>query len=295
MDMDSNTTSLTPRRQGQIADINPTKPSAGESLPEGFARSYAGFLIRTSRKRIHVSEELVAAEESFLQDHLIVVSFLRGRPNSTGFNTWLTQLNRGISGGSLSFSGDLGWGFTCLKASTKDVARQALVLTPCRIGSFLSIFQQWTPSFDPATSRGMLVPTWITLRRLPLQFFGVAQEIAATLGKVLGKDGQNSYFKDPRFCIALDTSQGWETEIEIENRLTGRLTTILVDYANLPIRCRYCCDLHHQVNVCPQRSGSVKHPNLAARNQAPQAPSDAPQRPNRPTVDEDGFTSTSRQ
>ena len=59
------------------------------------------------------------------------------------------------------------------------------------------------------------------LKKLPLQFFGIAQDIAATLGKVLGKDTQNYYFKDPRFCIALDSSLGWETELEIEDRITG--------------------------------------------------------------------------
>lgn len=144
------------------------------------------------------------------------------------------MLNLEIKGGSISYSRDLGWGFTCLKASNQEVARQALVLTPCRIGSFLYVFQQWTPLFDPSSSHGMLIPTWITLKKLPLQFFGVAQEIAASLGKVLGKDSQNCYFKDPRFCIALHTSLGWETELEIEDRVTGKLISILVDYANLP-------------------------------------------------------------
>ena len=143
----------------------------------------------------------------------------------------------------------------------------------------------------------MLIPTWITLKRLPLHFFSVAQEIAATLGRVLGKDAQNSHFKDPRFCVALDTSQGWKTEIEIEDRNTGKLISILVDYANLPIRCRYCNDLNHQVSACPQRSGSaqqlISDPRDVVKNQAPQHPP-AAMAPTKPTVDEDGFTSTSR-
>lgn len=97
----------------------------------------------------------------------------------------------------------------------------------------------------------MLIPTWITLKKLPLQYYGVAQEIAASLGRVIGKDTHNCHFRDPRFCIALDTSLGWETEIEIEDRVTGKLIPILVDYTNLPIRCRYCNDVNHQVKHCP--------------------------------------------
>ena len=241
----STTSSLSAQPQALALGINPTKPSLGESLPDGYARNYAGFLIKTNRRRIHVSEELVAAEERFLQDHLIVVSFIGAQPSSSGFSTWLANLNAVISGGTISYSGDLGRGFSCLKASNQSAARQALVLTPCHLDSFLSVFQQWTPLFEPSSSRGMLIPTWITLKKLPLQFFGVAQEIAASLGKVLGRDAQNSYFKDPRFCIALDTSTGWETELEIEDRVTGKLIPIIVDYANLPIRCRYCQALDH--------------------------------------------------
>ena len=135
METESNTSNLTTQGQGLTLGINLTKPSEGESLPEGYSCNYAGFLIKTRKKRIHVSEELVAAEERFLQDHLIVASFIEGRPSPASFNTWLANLNIAITGGTISHSGDLGWGFTCLKASSQDVARQALVLTPCRIGS----------------------------------------------------------------------------------------------------------------------------------------------------------------
>ena len=290
---------LTSQGQELAPNINPTKPEVGESLPAGYARNYAGFLIQTRRRRIHVSEDLVAAEERFLQDHLIVASFIGGRPSAAGFKTWLTQLNSQITGGSISYSGDLGWDFTCLKASSQDVARQTLVLTPCRLGSFLCIFQQWTPLFDPSSSRGMFIPTWITLKKLPLQFFGVAHEIAASLGKVLGKDSQNCHFKDPRFCIALDTSKGWETELEIEDRLSGKLITILVDYTNLPIRCRYCHDLNHQVRDCPQRNNNSRLPKQAESSlptkSSCQQPSGAPIQMNcNPTTDAEGFTTVQR-
>ena len=289
----STASNLTTQSQELASSINPTKPGEGESLPDGYARNYAGFLIQTRKRRIHVSEDLVAAEARFLQDHLIVASFIGGRPSTTGFTKWLSQLNAIIKGGSLTFSGDMGRGFICLKASNQDAARQTLVFTPCRLGSFLCIFQQWTPAFDPSSNRGMLIPTWITLKKLPLQYFGVAHEIAASLGKVLGKDSQNCYFKDPRFCIGLDTSRGWETELEIEDRTTGKLLTILVDYANLPIRCRYCYDLSHQIRDCPQRTNNMRTakqtatipPSKPSNNQ----PADTP-----PQVDAEGFTTVQR-
>ena len=66
-----------PQLPGPSQGINPTEPSEGESLPEGYARNYASFLIKM--------EELVAAEERFLQDHLVVASFIGGRPSTAGF------------------------------------------------------------------------------------------------------------------------------------------------------------------------------------------------------------------
>ena len=133
----SNLTSQIPKL---VPGTNPIKPSTGESLPDGYACNYAGFLIKTEKKRIYVSEELVATEARFLQDHLVVAGFIGGRPSSSGLTTWLSKLNAAIKGGLISYCGDLGRGFICLKASNQHAASQALILTPCRIDSFLWVF-----------------------------------------------------------------------------------------------------------------------------------------------------------
>lgn len=65
--------------------------------------------------------------------------------------------------------------------------------------------------------QGPLVPTWLTLKKLPCQFACVAKDIASNLGKVLAADEKNNIFSEPRFCVALDTINGWETELEIED------------------------------------------------------------------------------
>ena len=73
---------LTAQRQLPNPSINLTKPEEGESLLPGYARNYAGFLIKTNKTRVHVSEELVATEVRFLQDHLLIASFIGGQPSS---------------------------------------------------------------------------------------------------------------------------------------------------------------------------------------------------------------------
>jgi hypothetical protein len=39
----------------------------------------------------------------------------------------------------------------------------------------------------------------------PEEFIGVAQEIAARIGEVLGVDESNDGIKDPRFCVRLSS------------------------------------------------------------------------------------------
>lgn len=80
-----------------------------------------------------------------------------------------------------------------------------LLMTPFRSHHGLCIFQKWSASFDPAAERGplgdlllnMRIPTWITLRKLPDKFRGVAKQIAAGLEDVLGEDAKNAESYDP--------------------------------------------------------------------------------------------------
>lgn len=90
-----------------------------------------------------------------------------------------------------------------------------LDLTQYQTEGTICIFQPWTPSFDPTSNQGMLIPTWITLNCMPWQFSLIASDIVSTLGKVLAWDPNPSIFIELRFCVALDTSLGWDTKIKV--------------------------------------------------------------------------------
>ena len=49
MDTSSHDSDLTTQSHHLPPRINPTKPGEGEILPEGYARNYAGFLVKTSK------------------------------------------------------------------------------------------------------------------------------------------------------------------------------------------------------------------------------------------------------
>jgi hypothetical protein len=95
--------------------------------------------------------------------------------------------------------------------------------------------------------------TWIILRQVPPEFGGVIQQIAARIGEVLDSDPNNRGANDPRFCVSLQSSQGWEQSVIVTSAITKKKTTILIDYNHLPIRCKFCFNTSHCVKECPNR------------------------------------------
>ena len=157
---------------------------------------------------------------------------------------------------------NLGKGFFLLKVDKEETAKRLLLLTPYRSNDGLCVFQQWFADFDPTSNktaridkngftRSMKIPTWITLKQVPVEFMGVLH-IAAGIGEVLGTDNSSNP-EEPRFCLALDAHLGWEPSITVTNETTQIKPTILIDYNFLPIRCRLCLDTSHCVRDCPSR------------------------------------------
>jgi hypothetical protein len=101
----------------------------------------------------------------------------------------------------------------------------------------------------------MKIPTWVTLRNISDEFRGVAHQIAAGIGEVLGSDIGTNSSDDPRFCLGLESGRGWQTSVVITNSATQLNSGVLIDYNFLPIRCRYCLNTAHCVKDCPLRPG----------------------------------------
>lgn len=62
---------------------------------------------------------------------------------------------------------------------------------------------------------GLKLPTWITLKQLPLDYSLSAELIARGSGEILGVDQVHVTAKFPRFYIALDVEQGWVGAISL--------------------------------------------------------------------------------
>ncbi|KAG0556684.1 hypothetical protein KC19_11G071700, partial [Ceratodon purpureus] len=192
--------------------IHPTQAVDGETLPEGYSRSYGGFLLRNNPRIVPLIQCQV--------------------------------------GGFVSIGRNLGRGFFQLRTKDSGTVQKLLTLTPFKSRWGNCVMQNWVPNFNPANPRGLKIPTWVTLRRVPDEFQCVARQIAEGLGEVLGGDRKNSILEDQRFCIALPAGDGWATTVEVVNDATGEQSSIIVDYTNLPIRCRFCLDTEHKAKDC---------------------------------------------
>jgi hypothetical protein len=198
--------------------FHPTKAADEEDLPEGYSHSYVGFLIHNHHREISVDQDVVKQEMDYLTQFVSIVCFIGGSPPMAAIPQWIKQLQNEIKS-SLSFGWPLGKGFFTVKAMEQDAVRRLMLLSPFRSSAGLCIFQRWVPDFDPNADRGihkgnrradfgLKIPTWITLSNLQDEFRGVAHQIAAGLGEVLGASSDNSESKDPKFCVGLFSGEG---------------------------------------------------------------------------------------
>ena len=112
------------------------------------------------------------------------------------------------------------------------------------------------------------MPVWLTLKNVPEEFLSSAQEMAGSLGTVLGRHRGNSVCADQKFCVAVKTGVPFDMALEAVNPVNGEISLIQVDYNNLPIRCRYCLSTSHLVKNCPSVTGQ-KRPQRNANTAKP--------------------------
>ena len=134
--------------------------------------------------------------------------------------------------------------------------------------------QPWMLAFDASKPQGTRMPVWLTLKNVLEEFLSSAQEMAGSLGTVLGHHCGNSVSADQKFCVAVKTGVPFDLVLEAVNPVNGEITLIQVDYNNLPIRCRYCLFTSHLVKNCPSISGQ-KRPQRGANIARPGAPKTA--------------------
>lgn len=92
------------------AAIHPTRATAGERLPEGYSRSYGGFLLRQEPRIIPIDQHMVRREMEYLSKHVLLAFFVGGRPPQHSLPQWVEAIQRQV-GGHVAIERNLGRGF----------------------------------------------------------------------------------------------------------------------------------------------------------------------------------------
>ncbi|KAG0594516.1 hypothetical protein M758_UG084500 [Ceratodon purpureus] len=189
------------------------------------------------------------------------------------------MINRKLGLEAVSFRMDMGRGFLFLSTPGVMVTKSVLALTPFATPWGQCIFQEWEPNFNPDYPKGLKLPTWISLTKLPHEFKPVEGLIAAILGPVYQADQHNYHLRDPRFCVGLDLTQGWPSALAVRG-IENQLNTIIINYDHAPIRCRFCLSLAHKVADCEDLkanggSSPIAPPRASGPRPQPQAPATA--------------------
>ena len=234
---------------GQYAKIHPTKASPGEMLPPGLFRSKTGFLLNSQVREVEIDIELVKKNMEYFRKYVVIAYFVGGKQNSVILRDWVATLTNQV-GEPLSLGRDLGRGFFQVITKSECATQKVLMRTPHHSSWGTCLLQNWIPGFNSGRPVGLKVPTWVTLKAVPDEYVGVIKQVAQNLGEILGSDKRNAYSEDQRFCVALLSGRPYETSLGINNPVTGERSEIIIDYNNLPIRCRYCMATDHLVKDC---------------------------------------------
>lgn len=175
----------------------------------GFSRNYASYLLKDSKWTIQVNQDVVKAEMAFLYDHIVITSFVgKLDPLLWHLYYWLANLSQKVGGSKMLFDCNLGRESFMFKTKGLDTMRKLLMFTTFKMSWGMCIFQGWILGFNSNNPQGMIIPTWITFRKLSVEFQNVGSKIAIRIGTLLGCDKATTHTIELRFCMALEIGEG---------------------------------------------------------------------------------------
>jgi len=217
--------------------INSLKLVDGEVLPWGTFRNFSNFLIKEHQIVPPLEMEVVQTEAKYLKEHCVIARFIELKLLHVTFMPWISTPNKAINLGKVSYLFDVGKGFFYLKTNSPATTIMVLTKPPFKTQWGTCIFQQWVPSFNLYFPMGMHLWSWISFKKLCMEFFPIINFIATQVGELLETGKTNEVVKDPSFYVAIDVDQGQIVELKIQG-LTNHHVNIPIDYVNTPIRCK---------------------------------------------------------
>jgi hypothetical protein len=117
---------------------------------------------------------------------------------------WKKMLHDNSRPGTTFLHKEAGVGFYYIFADFPETTQRLLLQAAHQVEAQIVIYQEWVPSFNPFKPYRILIPTWITLWLLPLEFTKLASQNAGSVGRMLLRDVESLKTPTPRFYAGLD-------------------------------------------------------------------------------------------
>jgi hypothetical protein len=127
---------------------------------------------------------------SYHHQHTVIVTF-SNQPRSAGdLVVWNWALMVATAPGKILHSFNAGGGFMYIMIDAPTTMHCLLLASSHRLASThllastTTIYQEWVPAFIPYKTCGVILPIWITLRLLPLEYIDHALALASMIGQI---------------------------------------------------------------------------------------------------------------
>eukprot|EP00253_Pinus_taeda_P012689 PITA_12689 len=117
---------------------------------------------------------------------------------------------------------------------------------------------KWTPDFDPAIDVPKAVPVWVRLPNLPVHCWNwdSLKHIGNSLGKFIDRASNKDQYNCAKICVEVDLEEGLPKEIKIKVDSWSHVQ--ILEYEQLPFKCRKCHVYGHFTRNCPTNLESEK-------------------------------------
>jgi hypothetical protein len=197
-----------------------------------------------------------------LAENSLIGKFTGLWPSPKAMALWLEQNWKKTIKGQLSttFCGKGFYVFLFENKADRDlIFRNGLYFMGTR-GMYLN---KWTPDFSPENDIPSVVPVWVRLPFLPLHCWN--DETIKNIGNALGRFIDRAEPRDglqscARLCVEVDLEKGLPEAIQLI--LDGWSYIQMVDYEQLPFKCKYCHEYGHLPKTALRRPRSIQKTRL---------------------------------
>jgi len=210
--------------------------------------------VAACRPEVELPAHRINARIQFMQDRALIGKFMGLWPTERALRLWINRTWQ-PKGEITLLIGPKGF-FTAIFNCLEDRNR-VFEGGPYFFNSAGLFLREWKARFNPDTEDLSYAPVWIRFYSLPWEYWG--EESLKDLGSALGDfvkvaeetkaKRYTTYASYARICVYMDLKQPLPDTIRLFHE--DRDWIQVIDYENVPFRCRRCHTLGHLFRDCP--------------------------------------------